>query len=128
VIYLLTIFHKNACNGRVLRFSKWRKWHTKAAHRYRRFFISNYNAMPIFINKKRVNPYSQIENAMINDIRLTQDCVGVMTYLLSRQNEHVSKSDLYERFNTDYFSIIDSIEMLKVCGYIDSNEDYITIK
>lgn len=84
--------------------------------------------MPIFINKKRVNPYSQIENAMINDIRLTQDCVGVMTYLLSRQNEHVSKSDLYERFNTDYFSIIDSIEMLKKCGYIDSNEDYITIK
>lgn len=43
VINLLTIFHKNACNGRVLRFSKWRKWHTKAAHRYRRFFISTNN-------------------------------------------------------------------------------------
>ena len=39
---LLLIFNENACNGRVLCVKKPHKWHTKAAHRYRRFFIFNY--------------------------------------------------------------------------------------
>ena len=85
--------------------------------------------MSSFKIKKRENPYSQIDNVMINDRRLTPACVGLMTYMLSLQDEHVPISDIYKRFSIEYFLIIDdAIETLKECGYIDSNEDYITIK
>lgn len=86
--------------------------------------------MSIFRIRKRENPYSQIDNVVINDKRLTPACVGIMTYMLSLQDECVRISDIYKRFDADpeYFLIIDSIEALKEYGYIDVNNDYITIK
>jgi len=43
--------------------------------------------MSIFKNRKRVNPYSQIDNKMINDERLKAESLGVLVYLISKPED-----------------------------------------
>ena len=56
--------------------------------------------MSIFKNRKRVNPYSQIDNKMINDERLKAESLGVLVYLISKPEDWtISMKQLQNRFN-----------------------------
>lgn len=75
--------------------------------------------MSIFKNRKRVNPYSQIDNKMINDERLKAESLGVLVYLISKpQDWTISMKQLQNRFNFGREKMQSVTKNLEDCGYL----------
>lgn len=75
--------------------------------------------MSVFKNKKRVNPYSQIDNKMINDERLKAESLGVLVYLISKpQDWTISMKQLQNRFNFGREKMQSVTKNLEECGYL----------
>jgi uncharacterized phage protein (TIGR02220 family) len=75
--------------------------------------------MSVFKNKKRVNPYSQIDNAMINDRRLPLECIGLMTYLLSKPEDWtISMQQLQSHFDIGREKMQRLTKILEDAGYL----------
>lgn len=75
--------------------------------------------MSIFKNRKRVNPYSQIDNKMINDERLKAESLGVLVYLISKpQDWTISMKQLQNRFNFGREKMQSVTKNLEECGYL----------
>lgn len=75
--------------------------------------------MSIFKNRKRVNPYSQIDNKMINDERLKAESLGVLVYLISKPEDWtISMKQLQNRFNFGREKMQSVTKNLEECGYL----------
>jgi uncharacterized phage protein (TIGR02220 family) len=75
--------------------------------------------MSVFKNKKRVNPYSQIDNLMINDRRLPLECIGLMTYLLSKPEDWtISMQQLQSHFDIGREKMQRLTKILESAGYL----------
>jgi uncharacterized phage protein (TIGR02220 family) len=75
--------------------------------------------MSIFKNRKRVNPYSQIDNKMINDERLKAESLGVLVYLISKpQDWTISMKQLQNRFSFGREKMQSVTKNLEECGYL----------
>lgn len=75
--------------------------------------------MSIFKNRKRVNPYSQIDNAMINDGRLSLECIGLLTYLLSKPEDWtISMQQVQSHFKIGREKLQRIVKDLEQTGYL----------
>lgn len=75
--------------------------------------------MSVFKNRKRVNPYSQIDNAMINDGRLSLECIGLLTYLLSKPEDWtISMQQVQSHFKIGREKLQRIIKDLEQTGYL----------
>jgi uncharacterized phage protein (TIGR02220 family) len=75
--------------------------------------------MSIFKNKKRTNPYSQIDNALLNDERLRAESLGVLVYLISKPEDWtISMKQLQKRFNFGREKMQAIAKNMEECGYL----------
>ena len=74
--------------------------------------------MKITIQKKQ-RTFTQIDNQLINDHRLSMESIGLFSYLWSKPNDwEYFKAEIMSRFNVGERALKTALDLLQDCGYI----------
>jgi len=75
--------------------------------------------MSIFRIKKRVNPYTQIDNALISDTRISSDAFRILIYLISKPMDwEISMKQVQNTFGFGRDKMRAAIKNLEQLGYL----------
>ena len=75
--------------------------------------------MSIFRIRKRVNPYTQIDNALINDTRISSDAFRILIYLISKPMDwEISMKQVQDTFCFGRDKMRAAIKNLEQLGYL----------
>ena len=69
--------------------------------------------------KKRCQPFTQVDNKLVNDTRLSMQAVGLFVYLWSKPNDwQYIKEQLVKRFNIGRDGLNSALKLLEDCNYL----------
>jgi hypothetical protein len=69
--------------------------------------------------KKRSQPFTQVDNILVNDTRLSMQAIGLFVYLWSKPDDwEYIKEQLAKRFNIGRDALNSALKLLENCNYI----------